>query len=132
MAILAADNITDSMVNAISETNWRLVIQQAYNEKNGAVPTAQARRPAIRSSAFWSSHALKQDGPDADLLEVVSKTIMVLENDPDAGLALEALPELIDQLETKMKEAAKKLDFEEASNLSGRLKQLHQKMAGNS
>ena len=41
-----------------------------------------------------------------------------LEEDPDAGLALEALPELIDQLETKMKEAAKKLDFEEAANLA--------------
>ena len=50
--------------------------------------------------------------------------------DPDAGLALEALPELIDQLEAKMKESAKKLDFEEAANLRDRVKQLRQKMAG--
>ena len=41
-----------------------------------------------------------------------------MENDPDAGIALEALPELIDQLEVKMKEAAKRLNFEEAANLS--------------
>ena len=37
---------------------------------------------------------------------------------------LEALPELIDQLEAKMKEAAKKLDFEEVANLRDRVKQL--------
>ena len=46
---------------------------------------------------------------------MVGKAAKALENDPDAGLALEALPELIDQLEAKMKEAAKKLDFEEAA-----------------
>ena len=45
-------------------------------------------------------------------------------------MELEALPELIDQLEAKMKEAAKKLDFEEAANLRDRVKQLRQKMAG--
>ena len=50
--------------------------------------------------------------------------------DYPAGLALEALPELIDQLEGKIKEAAKKLDFEEAANLRDRVKQLRQKMAG--
>ena len=33
-------------------------------------------------------------------------------------------------LEAKMKEAAKKLDFEEAANLRDRVKQLRQKMAG--
>ena len=43
---------------------------------------------------------------------------------PDAGLVQEALPELIDQLEGKMKEAAKKLDFEEAASLRDRVKQL--------
>ena len=64
------------------------------------------------------------------LVEVVGKAAKALENDPDAGLALEALPELIDQLEAKMKEAAKKLDFEEAANLRDRVKQLRQKMAG--
>ena len=64
------------------------------------------------------------------LVGVVGKAAKALENDPDAGLALEALPELIDQLEAKMKEAAKKLDFEEAANLRDRVKQLRQKMAG--
>jgi excinuclease ABC subunit B len=43
-------------------------------------------------------------------------------------LALDALPELIDQLELKMKESAKKLDFEEAANLRDRIKKLRQKL----
>jgi excinuclease ABC subunit B len=73
---------------------------------------------------------LKQDGPDADLVEVAGKAVRALENQADAGLALEALPELIDQLESKMKDAAKKLDFEEAANLRDRVKQLRHKMAG--
>ena len=49
------------------------------------------------------------------------------EDDSD-GLALDALPELIDQLELKMKESAKKLDFEEAANLRDRIKKLRQKL----
>ena len=43
---------------------------------------------------------------------------------------LEALPELITQLEEKMKTAAKNLDFEEAANLRDRIKQLRQKLVG--
>ena len=54
-----------------------------------------------------------------------------LEED-SAGLALDALPELIDQLELKMKESAKKLDFEEAANLRDRIKKLRQKLVGSS
>ena len=39
---------------------------------------------------------------------------------------------LIDQLELKMKESAKKLDFEEAANLRDRIKKLRQKLVGSS
>ena len=45
-------------------------------------------------------------------------------------MALEALPELIDQLESKMKDAAKKLDFEEAANLRDQIKKLRMKLSG--
>ena len=131
VALLYADNMTDSMAKAISETERRRAIQQTYNEKHGVVPTAAGKKASNSILSFLElSRKLKQDGPDADLVEVVGKAAKALENDPDAGLALEALPELIDQLEAKMKEAAKKLDFEEAANLRDRVKQLRQKMAG--
>ena len=54
VALLYADNMTDSMAKAISETERRRAIQKTYNEKNGVVPLPQARKPAIRSSASWS------------------------------------------------------------------------------
>ena len=76
------------------------------------------------------SRKLKQDDPDADLVKVVGKAASALENDPDAGLALETLPELINQLETKMKAAAKNLNFEEAAKMRDRVNQLRKKMAG--
>jgi len=43
---------------------------------------------------------------------------------------LDALPELIQQLEEKMKAAAKNLEFEEAANLRDRIKGLRQKLVG--
>ena len=121
------------MAKAISETERRRAIQQTYNKKNGVVPTAAGKKASNSILSFLElSRKLKQDGPDADLLEVAGKAAQALENGSDAGLALEALPELIDQLEVKMKDAAKKLDFEEAANLRDRVKQLRQKLAGTS
>jgi excinuclease ABC subunit B len=43
---------------------------------------------------------------------------------------LDALPELILELEDKMKAAAKNLEFEEAANLRDRIKKLRQKLVG--
>ena len=54
------------------------------------VPTAAGKRPVTRSQLRELSRKLKQDGPDADLVEVVGKAAKALENDSDAGLALEA------------------------------------------
>ena len=130
-ALLYAENMTDSMVKAIDETERRRKIQQTYNEQHGIVPTPAGKKASNSILSFLElSRKLKQDGPDADLVEVAGKAVRALENDADAGLALEALPELIDQLESKMKDAAKKLDFEEAANLRDRVKQLRHKMAG--
>jgi excinuclease ABC subunit B len=130
-ALLYAENMTDSMLKAIDVTEKRRKIQHSYNVEHGIVPTAAGKKASNSILSFLElSRKLKQDGPDADLVEVAGKAVRALENQADAGLALEALPELIDQLESKMKDAAKKLDFEEAANLRDRVKQLRQKMAG--
>ena len=130
VALLYADNMTDSMAKAISETERRRAIQQTYNEKHGVVPTAAGKKASNSILSFLElSRKLKSEGPDADLVEVAGKAVQALDNDVD-GIALEALPELIDQLETKMKDAAKKLDFEEAANLRDRVKKLRQKLVG--
>ena len=129
-ALLYAENMTESMAKAIEETERRRAIQHAYNEKHGITPTPAGKKATNSILSFLElSRKLKADGPDADLVKVAGKAVQALEED-SAGLALDALPELIDQLELKMKESAKKLDFEEAANLRDRVKQLRQKMAG--
>ena len=60
---------------------------------------------------------------------MVGKAANALENDPDAGMALEELPEFIDQLEDKMKAAAKGLAFEEAAALRDQIKKLRIKLS---
>ena len=122
--------MTESMAKAISETERRRAIQQRYNEEHGVVPTAAGKKASNSILSFLElSRKVKQDGLDADLVEVVGKAANALENDPDAGIALEALPELIDQLEAKMKEAAKNLEFEEASNIRDKIKRLRLKLS---
>ena len=131
-ALLYAENMTDSMAKAIEETERRRKIQHTYNEKHGIVPTAAGKKASNSILSFLElSRKLKADGPDADLVKVAGKAVQALEEDT-AGLALDALPELIDQLEMKMKESAKKLDFEEAANLRDRIKKLRQKLVGSS
>jgi excinuclease ABC subunit B len=50
--IMYADTITDSMKEAIAETNRRRAIQQAYNEKYGIIPTTIIKeiRPPLHNS----------------------------------------------------------------------------------
>ena len=129
VALLYADNMTDSMLKAISETERRRKVQQAYNEKNGVVPTPAGKKASNSILSFLElSRKLRQDEPDADFVEFVDKAAQALEKDSDSGLALEVLPELIDKLEIKMKEAAKNLNFEDAANLRDRIKNLRQRM----
>ena len=125
VALLYADNMTESMAKAISETERRRKIQQSYNEKHDIVPTAAGKKANNSILSFLElSRKLKQDAL-MPTVQVAGKAAQALED--DAGLALEALPE---QLEGKMKEAAKKLDFEDAANLRDRIEQLRKKMAG--
>ncbi len=131
-ALLYAENMTESMAKAIEETERRRKIQHTYNEKHGIVPTPAGKKASNSILSFLElSRKLKSDGPDADLVKVAGKAVQALEEDSD-GMALDALPELIDQLEIKMKESAKKLDFEEAANLRDRIKKLRQKLVGSS
>ena len=120
VALLYADNLTDSMAKAISETERRRAIQQTYNEKHGITPTPAGKRGSNSILAFLEvSRRL-----NAEQLE--QATEQAEHND----VPLDSLPELIQQLEDKMKSAAKNLDFEEAANLRDRIKGLRQKLVG--
>jgi excinuclease ABC subunit B len=110
VAILYADKLTDSLRNAIEETNRRRAIQQAYNEEHGIEPAT-----IIKSI---DSDLVKMSNLDyLDFGAARPKTkIEQLEG--------EDLDKSISRLTKEMKEAAKNLDFEKAAELRDKIREL--------
>ncbi len=131
-AIMYADNLTGSMSKAIFETERRRAIQEKYNKNHGITPTPAGKKANNSILSFLElSRRVQKDCSGDDLLEIVDVAAAAMLEKEDAAIALEALPELIDKLETKMKFSAKQLDFEEAAKLRNRIKKLRTKMSGN-
>jgi excinuclease ABC subunit B len=111
-AILYADRMTDSMKQAIGETNRRREVQHAYNEEHGITPTS-----IIRPTDMALAQILKADY--ADLTE-----------DSDSMPGFKSQDELdayIVNLESDMREAARKFEFEKAARLRDKVKELRTK-----
>lgn len=117
-AILYADNMTESMEKAIEETERRRAIQMAYNEEHNIEPTAIVRRQSNSILSFL------------DVSRRLNSEELEQAYDHSDELPLEDIPVLIGQLEAKMKEAAKKLEFEEASTYRDRIKHLRDRLLG--
>ncbi len=118
-AILYADNFTDSMRKAIDETERRREIQLAYNKMHGIVPTPIVKKQSNAILAFL------------DVSRRLNSSQLEKVLDESEDLPLEDIPEVIGKLEERMKEAAKKLEFEEAARLRDRIKLLRDKLVGN-
>ncbi len=111
-AILYADRITDSMKQAMDETSRRREVQHAYNEEHGITPTS-----VIRASDMSLAQILKADY--ADLTEESDEM-------PEFKSQQE-LDVYIGKLESDMREAAKKFEFEKAAKLRDTVKELRTK-----
>ncbi len=132
VALLYADNFTDSMKRAISETDRRRTIQKKYNQVNGITPKPAGKKIENSILSFLElSRKLDSGGLSKDLINIVNNKTDAILNSSDHQCLLEELPDLIDKLEIKMKDAAKELNFEEAANLRDRIKKLRQKLARN-
>jgi len=118
-AILYADNLTDSMIKAIDETERRRGIQLAYNKMNNITPKPVIKKQSNAILAFLDVSRRLNSQQLEEVYEQVDE------------LSLEELPEWIKKLETQMKEAAKNLEFEEAAKLRDRIKYLRDKLVGN-
>lgn len=117
-AILYADNLTDSMIKAIDETERRRAIQLEYNQKNSITPQPIIKRSSNAILSFLEvSRRL-----NASELETVYEQV--------DDLPLDQIPQLIELLEAQMKEAAKNLEFEEAAKYRDRIKHLRDKLLG--
>jgi excinuclease ABC subunit B len=111
LAVLYADKITDSLRNAIDETNRRRAIQQAYNEEHGIEPASIIK--AVDSDLVKMANL---DYVDFGVtLPKKTKLDLAGEEDLDKAIA---------RLTKEMKDAAKNLDFEKAAELRDRLREL--------
>ena len=99
-----ADMMTDSMKNAIDETNRRRRIQKEYNEEHGITP--QTIKKAVRDLISISREIAKEE--------------MKFEKDPES-MDEKELKKLISQVEKQMKKAAAELDFESAAMLRDKM-----------
>ena len=133
VALLYADNFTESMKRAISETDRRRTIQKKYNQINGITPKPAGKKIENSILSFLElSRKLDTGGLSKDLINIVSNKTDDILNANDNQCLLDEMPSLIDKLENKMKDAAKELNFEEAANLRDRIKKLRQKLSRNS
>ncbi|MBQ7398750.1 MAG: excinuclease ABC subunit UvrB [Clostridia bacterium] len=106
--IMYADTVTRSMSAAISETNRRRAIQQAYNEANGIVPKTIVKgvRDVINISAGESDTGKRGRGKGKKGADAPDKT---------GKLSAKEREELIERLTREMKAAARALEFEKAA-----------------
>ena len=110
--IMYADKVTDSMRNAIDETERRRSIQIEHNKKYGIVPKT-IKKPI-------ENNLLSLVASYRDLEDIVAEEMV------DMGVDKKDLPKLIDKLEKDMHKAAKILDFERAAEIRDQLKKLRE------
>ena len=113
--IMYADNMTRSMQSAISETNRRRQIQEAYNEEHGIIP--QTIKKDIRDPIVATKTAAKNEE-------------FFKEKDPES-MSKDELEKTIAKVEKEMKKAARDLQFERAAELRDTLIKLKQILASN-
>jgi len=111
-AILYADVMTQSMRTAIDETNRRRAKQMAYNTEHGITPQSIVKAVDMRLAAIVEADYVTVPVDDFVLESITSE---------------DQMRQMIAQLETQMREAAKKFEFERAAQLRDRIRALKQK-----
>lgn len=104
--IMYADELTDSMDKAISETNRRRKIQMQYNKEHGITP-----------------QTIKKDIRDSIRATIVAETSEKYELTENASIE-----EIINKLTEEMLKHAEKMEFEEAAKLRDKIKELEKSM----
>jgi excinuclease ABC subunit B len=105
-AILYADVMTQSMRRALDETNRRRKLQEAYNEAHGIVPQS------IIKAIDMSMVAITE----ADYM-----TVPLDDETLEADVPPEQMEAFLAELESKMREAARRFDFKQAAAYRDRL-----------
>ena len=112
-AILYADRMTDSMKKAIGETDRRRAIQQAYNDANGITPESIVRPLEMSLARIVEADYADLTGDEAEGVPEFKSQ--------------EELDAYVVKLESDMREAAKRFEFEKAAKLRDTIKELRTK-----
>mgnify|MGYP001661160335 FL=1 len=119
--IMYADKITDSMQEAIEETERRREKQIAYNKEHGIDPQPLRKKIADILDQVYDNADEQEQG--ADPTAIVGK--------PDvSSMAADEVQALIDDLTTQMREAARELKFELAGRLRDEIADLKKEQRG--
>ena len=121
--IMYADQITESMQEAIDETERRREKQIAYNEEHGIDP--QPLRKAIADIL----DQVYEDG-DADASPSLASDAAVADRPDVANMASDEVQQLIDDLTVQMRDAAGELKFELAGRLRDEIADLKRELRG--
>jgi excinuclease ABC subunit B len=114
-AILYADQMTDSMRQAIGETNRRRAKQEAYNRENNITPQSIVKSVDMQLARIIDADYVTVPTYDAAVGDITTE---------------EKLLEVIAQLEAQMRQAAKNFEFEHAAALRDRIRALKQRDLG--
>ncbi|MDE6607667.1 MAG: excinuclease ABC subunit UvrB [Lachnospiraceae bacterium] len=109
--IMYADNMTDSMRNAIEETKRRRELQQKYNEEHGITP--QTIKKAVRELISISKEIAQEE--------------VRFEKDPES-MTKKELEKLVADIQKKMQKAAADLHFEAAAELRDKMIELKKQL----
>jgi len=112
-AILYADVMTDSMRRAMEETDRRRAIQQAYNEEHHITPES-----IVRPLEMSLARIVEADYGDDVVQEAEGMPEFKSQEELDAYIA---------KLESDMREAAKRFEFEKAAKLRDTIRDLRTK-----
>ena len=118
-AILYADRVTDSMRQAIDETHRRRQIQAEYNERHGIAPASIVKE--IRDITD-QVRQVAEDAPGYDASDANAATI-------PQGASPDQIARLIKELESRMKQASRDLEFEKAAVLRDQIVELRRQQA---
>jgi excinuclease ABC subunit B len=114
-AILYADRMTDSMRQAMGETNRRRAKQEAYNIQNNITPQSIRKSVDMQLAAIVEADYITAPAEDSAIGDISTEAQLL---------------QAIAQLETQMREAAKNFEFERAATLRDKIRSLKQRDLG--